>query len=877
MNLKIGIKLLLVLCSFNLVGQVSFQEFKATYTPNSEKLAPDWDPVKTYNELSEDLYGAAFLFLLGEMESDASLQKNIVGILTSADRAKVAKGIEQLSTADAITLLSQIKDEWVIEIAWFLDQNTYHRLAPNVPAIAAYRPKNPNGFFQRERGLFMPVYAGIGPDLSYSRLKGLNTYVTAYNNWPNKIGPEGVVYNLSEPLDKVSGFKGFHLVAGFKMGSSYYLDLGYQNRSTVARGGGTSPDNWNKAIKFSMHTFDVDLMRMSSPGFISFARGFGLQYSLGTVRDKAAFGSTKSDFQVVGDKVSNFGIKYKIGAFVNPSNLPIVVGIFPYVQVNFTKFDFSSIEAAKPQLGFGGGDPADLKSTGANIGLQLTVAYKFGKVPVQKEYIDFDQEVITAMDPHLNTKYSELAPRVSPDGKTMYFVRGDHPINSLGSLNTQDVWVSDISNGLENATAVHMQAPFNTDQYNNVMGVSPDENTLMINGAVIDGVKGRGYSMIERTETGWSAPVALDIEGYREMSLGNYASMYWTQDGKHLMLSFSESKDVQMQDLYVSHLQENGSWSRPANLGNTINTTVGEHSPFLASDGTTLYFSSNRDGGEGDYDIWMSKRLDDSWTNWSAPVNMGTTINTEDFEAYYTIDARGEYAYMVSANNSIGEEDIIRVELTEKQKPNPVVLISGTVLNATTNKPLSATISYNGLTDGKNYGFARTNPATGEYKMVLPYGVKYDFTAIADNFVGISETIDLTAVGAYQEISKDLFLVPLTVGSVVRLNNIFFDFGASTLKEESYSELNRLVKLLNENPAMKVELGGHTDDVGNAETNKKLSQNRANACKAYLISKGIDEGRLVAVGYGKEQPVAANSTEEGKAKNRRVEFKILGV
>lgn len=876
MNFK-TVLICLSLCASSLYAQVSYEEFKATYKPHYEKLSPDWDPVMTYNGLNEDQYGSAFLYLYGEMANNSDLQRNIVGILTSADRTKVAKGIQQLTTSEAVDILVLVKEEWILEIAWFLDRETYQQLAPSLTALKYYQPKNSEPFFQRERNFMSPLYAGIGPDLSYSRMKGLNTYVTAYNNWPTKIGTDGQLYTLSEELDKTSGFKGFHLVAGFKMGEKYYLDLNWQNRSTVASGGGTMPDVWSKKLKFSTNTIGIDVMKMSAPGFISFARGFGVQYTRGTVKDKAVFGSTGSDYLQLGEAVSNFGLRYKVGAFVNPANLPIVFGIFPYVQLNVTKFDFTSVDAAKPQLAFGGGDPEDLKSTGANIGFQVTIAYKFGKVPVKQTYRSFEEELAESMDPNLNTKYGELAPRVSPDGKTLYFVRGDHPLNTFGAANTQDIWVSDISNGLDNAKAQHMQAPFNTYQFNNVMGVSPDENTLMINGAIINGVAGRGYSKIVRTETGWSEPIALDIKGYRDMSLGDYASMYWTQDGKHLLLSFSDKKDVVEQDLYISHLQEDGSWSRPESLGKTINTANGENAPFLASDGTTLYFSSDREGGEGNFDIWISKRLDDSWTNWSEPVNMGSKINSPGFDAYYAIDARGEYAYMVSSTNSVGEEDIVRIKLEEAQKPNPVVLITGKVFDANTNKPLAADITYNGLIDGKNYGTARTNPATGEYKIVLPYGVAYDFRASADGFVGISETIDLSKVGEYQELNRDLFLVPIEVGSIVRLNNVFFAFGESKLQAESFSELNRLVELLNENPGMKVEIAGHTDDVGNDQANKKLSQERADACKAYLISKGIDASRLESVGYGEEKPVESNATEKGKAKNRRVEFKIVGV
>ena len=306
-----------------------------------------------------------------------------------------------------------------------------------------------------------------------------------------------------------------------------------------------------------------------------------------------------------------------------------------------------------------------------------------------------------------------------------------------------------------------------------------------------------------------------------------------------------------------------------------MNTDKGEHSPYLASDGKTLYYSSNRDGGKGSYDIWMTKRQDDTWTNWSEPENMGSDVNSDDWEGYYTIDAQGKYAYLVSSQNSVGNEDIVRIKLKEEVQPDPVVLIKGKVLNQKDNSPLAATIAYNGLEDGKNYGIARTNPATGEYKIVLPYGRNYDFSANAANFIGVSDNLDLTDVGEYKEIERDLYLVPIEVGSVVRLNNIFFETGHSDLKSESFVELDRVVKVLKDNPNMTIELSGHTDNVGDAGFNKSLSQKRADACKEYLVTKGIDASRLVSKGYGKDKPVADNGTEEGRALNRRVEFTIL--
>ncbi|CAG5078243.1 OmpA family protein [Parvicella tangerina] len=855
--------------------QLSYEHYKEAYKPHYDVLVKNYTPVETFNDLNSGQYGAALIYLYDESLKNKDLQTNISGILTSADRSKVAQGLKECGASYAIKVLGLMKDEWQQEIAWFLDRETYHAIAPSLPAIRDFKPGSAGYLFKKEVKNFGLLYAGGGLDLAYSAFKGLSTYVDAYNGWTTKVGPGGTLYTLSEELNSPGGFKGFTLGAGLKLSNTMYMDIYFQRRATVASGGGESPEAWTKDIKFSMNNINLDFMWMQQPQFISFVQGFGFQYNMGGVKHRSSL--TDNKYEKIGDNVSNFGVKYKAGLMINPESLPVMFGVTPYWQINFPKMDFTSVDEANPQLAYGGGDVDDLKSSVSNLGIQLTVNYKFGGKQEVKDYPTFEEELMATMDPHLNTTYEELLPRITPDGKTLYFVRGDHPLNVEGASNTQDIWVSsDIDKGLDKATAKHLGAPFNEGNYNAVVGVSPDENSMVIKGYYKNGEPdGIGYSIIYRTKDGWSKPEGLDIKDYKSMAKGSYVGAYWTQDGKKMILSLSESSTDDLQDMYISELQADGSWSKPKNLGPDINTDAGEHSPFLASDGKTLYFSSNREGGEGGYDIYFTQRMDDSWTKWSEPVNMGSEINSENFDAYYTIDAKGEYAYMVSSENSVGLTDIVRIELEQEVQPDPVVLITGKVLNAKDNSPLEANIAYNGLLDGVNYGIARTNPATGEYKIVLPYGKKYDFSANAANFIGISETMDLTEVGEYKEIVRDLYLVPIEVGSTVRLNNIFFETGKSELKDESYNELNRVVELLNQNPAMTIELSGHTDNVGNAASNKKLSQDRAASCKTYLVEQGIDESRLKAVGYGEDKPVASNDTAEGQAQNRRVEFTIL--
>jgi outer membrane protein OmpA-like peptidoglycan-associated protein len=298
--------------------------------------------------------------------------------------------------------------------------------------------------------------------------------------------------------------------------------------------------------------------------------------------------------------------------------------------------------------------------------------------------------------------------------------------------------------------------------------------------------------------------------------------------------------------------------------------------PYIASDGVTMYFSSDKPGGLGDNDIYMTKRLDKTWTKWSTPVNLGSPINTEGWDAFFTLDAGGEYAYLTSNKDTYGESDIVRVKLLEREKPDPVLLVSGNVYNAKTKQPLSARLIYETLPDGVEAGTGNSDPKDGAFKIVLPYDKNYSIRASADKFFAISENLNLDSMvkAGYKEIHKDLYLVPIEIGQVVRLNNVFFDFDKWDLRPESNVELDRVVKLLKENPAIEIELSAHTDSKGSDEYNFRLSDNRTKSCVAYIIANGIPASRIVSKGYGESMPVSENETDEGRQLNRRVEFKI---
>jgi len=476
---------------------------------------------------------------------------------------------------------------------------------------------------------------------------------------------------------------------------------------------------------------------------------------------------------------------------------------------------------------------------------------------------------------NVNSEYKELSPKISPDGKTLFFTRKNYPENIGGSNETSDIWVSELDSNGTWQVAKNIGEPLNNETHNCVNAITPDGNTLLLHNIYLkDGrMSGGGISISHRTQYGWSFPEKLNIKNYYNKN--RYSSFYLANDGKSLLMDIERDDTFGDSDIYVSFVQENKIWSEPLNLGATINTPATEGTPFLAADNKTLYFTSDGHPGFGSSDIYLTKRLDNTWQNWSEPQNLGRPINSENWDAYFTISALGDYAYLISSKNSIGETDIFRIKLPLQLKPEPVVLVQGKVYNSKTNKPIFANITYQKLPEGNEVGIARSDPNSGKYKIVLPSGQMYAFRAKAEEFIGINENMDLTDLKEYKEITKDLYLTPIEKGQTIRLNNIFFDFGKYELKEESFPELDRIAKILRERPAIEIKISGHTDNIGSDEDNLILSQNRAKSVTDYFISKGIDATRMITQGYGESKPISSNETDEGRQQNRRVEFTIL--
>jgi outer membrane protein OmpA-like peptidoglycan-associated protein len=488
---------------------------------------------------------------------------------------------------------------------------------------------------------------------------------------------------------------------------------------------------------------------------------------------------------------------------------------------------------------------------------------------------------------NINTQFPEYCPVISPDMKKLYFT-GRNREDGYGG---EDIYESDFING-QWQLAKPLGPEINTESNEFINSISADGNILVLFGNYEESL-GRGDNFyVERTAKGWSQikhfPPPINSRWWD-------ADAFLTADGNAILFSSDRpggigeyhQKDKYFHgmfwgntDIYVC-LREGDGWSKTAiNLGPAINTPYTERSAFLHPDGKTLYFSSDGHYGIGKSDVFKSVRLSDtSWTEWSEPVNLGKEINTSNEDWGYKITTDGKKAYFSTIGSTgYGSEDIYYINLPKIAKPElQVTTVSGKVLDENGN-PVDATIRWEDIDHSKEVGVAKTNPLTGEYFIALPVGRYYAYYADVKGYYSTIKYLDLTNAKAYQEVKTNVNIVSVeelkNTGMSIKIENIFFDFDKYDLKEKSYGALNLLTKFLNSNPDIIVEINAYTDNIGSDKYNLKLSENRAASVVNYLVQKGISRSRLISQGFGKENPVASNDTEQGRALNRRVEFRL---
>lgn len=480
------------------------------------------------------------------------------------------------------------------------------------------------------------------------------------------------------------------------------------------------------------------------------------------------------------------------------------------------------------------------------------------------------------LGPNVNSELKDYLPVLSVDMNTLVFTR-TIPDDRSRFGEQEDFYASFYHDG-KWRKAFNIGEPLNTQVNEGGHALTPDGQAMFFTICDDYGFYGQGrvghgscdifVTMLKNGK--WSdaknlGPVVNDRSHDAQPSMSS--------DGKTLYFSSNRPGGYGENDIYVTRLTAKG-WTKPMNLGGVINTPGREEGVFIHPDGQTLYFSSDGHPGLGDNDIFMSRKQPDG--SWGAPVNLGYPINTHKDEFDFTVDALGEYAYMTSdREGGYGDWDIYKFKLPDSLKPNPVTYMTGKTFDIETKAPLMADFELKELVKGEKVVSSRSNQ-NGEFFVCLPYGKEYALNASMEGYMFYSEHFILKTANKFKPVNKDVPLTPIKIGSKVILKNIFFDTDKYNLKDESVVELNKLKEFLQLNSSLKIEIGGHTDNVGSKDHNLTLSKNRARSVYEWLIMNGIKKERLSFKGYADEMPISTNDTEEGRAENRRTEFVIVG-
>lgn len=463
----------------------------------------------------------------------------------------------------------------------------------------------------------------------------------------------------------------------------------------------------------------------------------------------------------------------------------------------------------------------------------------------------------------INTKESEYFPSIPIESDKLVFTRRLRGMNEdfFGSLRHEGKWIS----------AQPLPGNINTLQNEGAQNISQDASWLVFTGCNReDGMGGCDLYISYLTRNGWSEAINL---GNKINSEGWDSQPSLSPDKRSLYFASKRPGGLGGSDIYVSHLQSNGRWSEPENLGPEINTPADEFSPFIHADNQTLYFTSNGLPGYGDEDIFIIRK--DASGKWGAPKNLGYPINTINEEGTIFVAADGKTAYYSSdRSDSRGGLDIYSFELREDVRPFKTLWVKGKVFDQKTNAGLPSAVELIDLSTKQTLSKVQTDE-TGNYLITLPTGKDYAFNVNRRGYLFYSDNYSLKNKVADSTYEKNIPLQPIEANASVVLRNIFFDFNKYELKSESQVELDKVVQLLQDNPTLKIQIEGHTDNVGSAADNLKLSENRAKAAIAYIISKGIDTKRLTSKGFGATKPIADNKIEEGRAQNRRTELKVI--
>jgi outer membrane protein OmpA-like peptidoglycan-associated protein len=464
----------------------------------------------------------------------------------------------------------------------------------------------------------------------------------------------------------------------------------------------------------------------------------------------------------------------------------------------------------------------------------------------------------------INSPVSEYYPTLTIDGSKLIFTRRVNDTN-------EDFYESDLIDG-KWSKAKGLPGDINTSYNEAAQNISQDGQWLVFDGC--DFPSGFGSCDIYislLTPEGWSAAENLGK---------NVNTEFWeaapslSPDKKDLYFASRRPGGYGGSDIYVSHLLPSGAWSPAENLGPVINSAGDESTPFIHADNQTLYFTSNGLPGYGGDDLFVSRK--DAKGNWTKPENLGYPINTIENEGTLIVAADGKTAYYASDRaDSRGGLDLYTFQLRTDIRPSRTLWVKGKIFDKKTKKGLPSAVELIDLATKQVMSKVQTNES-GNYLVTLPVGKDYAFNVNRKGYLFFSDNFPLSQAAPDSVYNIDIALQPIEVDATIVLKNIFFDVGKYDLKPQSQIELEKVLQLLKENPTLKIEISGHTDNIGKDADNLLLSQNRARSVVNFLSANGIESKRLSFKGFGESEPVADNKTESGRAQNRRTELKVVG-
>jgi outer membrane protein OmpA-like peptidoglycan-associated protein len=466
------------------------------------------------------------------------------------------------------------------------------------------------------------------------------------------------------------------------------------------------------------------------------------------------------------------------------------------------------------------------------------------------------------LGPGVNTSDDEYFPAITADENTLIFTRKTN--------NNEDFYQSVKIDG-KWQTATYLSDKINSEFNEGALSLSQDGKIIFFTGCNRpDGLGRCDIYITQKKGNYWSKP--FDISPPINTA-GWESQPSISSDGRTLYFVSNRKGGYGGYDIWKSTLTEKG-WTEPENLGPNINTVYDEQSPFIHPDDSTLYFCSNGWPGMGGKDLFVSRLGKDG--KWQKPENLGYPINSSGDENGLTLTANGTYAFFSSNNlNGSGGFDIYTFELPKSVRPHQVTYVKGTVNDAITKQPLESAVEIIDLEKDIPVYQDYSSAEQGDFLATLTTGKNYGLNISRNGYLFYSANFSLIGHEDKNPFNIAVLLQPIEVGNKVVLQNIFFDTNKSEIKDESKPELKKLVDFLNLNPAVRIEVSGHTDNVGSDQLNQTLSENRAKSVYQYLVTNNINPNRLVYKGYGETQPVASNDNEENRSKNRRTEFKII--